>query len=132
MPNPVRPILIVDDDADSRGFLVTLLQSEGYAVTTATDGEEALSVAREQHPCLILLDLMMPVMDGFAFRAAQVRSPDLATTPVILISALDDENQITRRLGPVPAVTKPIDVDVLLDRVSAYCGFARPLNPSSR
>jgi CheY-like chemotaxis protein len=121
VPNPARPILIVDDDADSRGFLETLLNSQGYPVTTATDGEEALAVAQEQHPRLILLDLMMPVMDGFAFRAAQLRSPELADTPVILISAIDDHVQIERRVGSVPAVPKPIDVDVLLDQVSACC-----------
>jgi CheY-like chemotaxis protein len=119
-----RPILIVDDDADSRGFLETLLNSQGYPVMTATDGEEALALAQEQHPRLILLDLMMPVMDGFAFRAAQLRTPELADTPVILISAIDDENQIVRRVGQVPAVPKPIDVDVLLDRVSAFCDHA--------
>jgi CheY-like chemotaxis protein len=118
------PILIVDDDPDSRGFLETLLNSQGYQVATATDGEEALAVAQEQRPRLILLDLMMPGMDGFAFRAAQLRDPDLAQTPVILISAIDDEDQIVRRVGPVPAVPKPIDVDELLDRVSAYCDHA--------
>jgi CheY-like chemotaxis protein len=115
----------VDDDADSRGFLVTVLTSLGYSVTTAIDGEDALTVAKEQHPCLILLDLMMPVMDGFEFRAAQMRSPDLAETPVIVVSAIGTDNQLTRRLGSVATVQKPIDVDVLLDTVSVYCPVPR-------
>lgn len=121
MPHSERPILIVDDDADSRGFLATLLRTHGYPVTTATNGEEALAVARHARPCLILLDLMMPGMDGFAFRAAQLRTPEFANTPVILISALDDEAQVARRIGPMAEVRKPINVDALLEQVALYC-----------
>ena len=86
MRDPERSILIVEDDPSTRAFLAELLQSHGYPVMTATDGEHALTVAREKSPCLILLDLQMPGMDGFAFRAAQLRRPDLANTPVIIIS----------------------------------------------
>jgi CheY-like chemotaxis protein len=125
MPSPDGPILVVDDDADSRRFLATLLRAMGYPVTTATNGKDALTVAKQQNPCLILLDLMMPVMDGFEFRAAQMQSPDLAETPVIVVSAIGNENQVVRRLGRVPAVPKPIDVGVLLAKVSTYCAPPR-------
>ena len=120
MSKPSGPILIVDDDPNSRGFLVRLLQSEGYSVLTAGDGEEALAIAKEQRPCVILLDLMMPVMDGFAFRAAQRRTPELAQTPVIVITAMDTA-QVARRMGPIPSAFKPIDFDVLLRQISEYC-----------
>jgi DNA-binding response OmpR family regulator len=120
-----RPILIVEDDASTRAFLADLLQSHGYQVMTANNGEQALIAARDTVPCLILLDLMMPGMDGFAFRAAQLRSPELANTPVILISGLDDQMQVARRIGPMAEVPKPIDVDALLEQVALYCERTR-------
>jgi CheY-like chemotaxis protein len=134
MPDHRRPVLIVDDDPANREFLVTLLRSEGYPVTAASDGEEGLAMARAEHPCLILLDLMMPVIDGFGFRAAQLRSPELANTPVILISALDDPAQVARRIGPMAEVRKPIDVDALLEQVALYCerATAAPTDEKAR
>src|SRR6188472_3055920 len=120
MRDPERSILIVEDDPSTRAFLAELLQSHGYPVMTATDGEQALTVAGEKSPCLILLDLQMPGMDGFAFRAAQLRRPELANTPVIIISGLDDDVQVARRIGPMAEVRKPIDVDALLEQVALY------------
>jgi two-component system, chemotaxis family, chemotaxis protein CheY len=121
MSDTAHPVLIVDDDADTRAFLELALGLEGFAVVTANDGEEALAVARTQQPCLILLDLMMPRMDGFAFRDAQMASPQLSGTPVIVISAIQDADQIRRRMGPVPSVFKPIELETLMDHVFAYC-----------
>ena len=121
MSDQRRPVLVVDDDAASREGLITILRVEGYPATGAADGEEALEVARAVNPCLILLDLMMPVIDGFQFRAAQLQNPELANTPVVLISALDDEAQIARRIGPMNELPKPIDVDALLAVVALYC-----------
>ena len=79
-------VLVVDDDLDSRTLLEMALAEEGYAVLVAANGAEALTVARQSHPIVILLDLAMPVMDGFAFRAAQLRDPQLAGIPVICVS----------------------------------------------
>ena len=121
MSDQRRPVLVVDDDAASREGLITILRVYGYPVTGAADGEEALEVAQAVHPCLILLDLMMPGIDGFQFRAAQLQNPELANTPVFLISALDDEAQIARRIGPMNELPKPIDVDKLLAVVALYC-----------
>jgi CheY-like chemotaxis protein len=120
MVKATRPVLIVDDDADSRAFLGMVLQMIGCRVVVAADGEEALALARDHQPCLILLDLMMPGMDGFSFREEQLRTPELAGIPVILISALREE-QVQGRLGKVPAVAKPIDLDELLSKVAAVC-----------
>ena len=121
MRDSERPILVVEDDEDSREFLATFLRAQGYLVTTAANGEEALTKARQKHPRLILLDLMMPGMDGFAFRAAQLRSPEVANIPVILISGLEDDTQIARRLGPMAEVPKPINIDRLLEQVALSC-----------
>lgn len=125
MPEHPRPILIVEDDPESRDFLVTLLTLEGYRVAAAANGEEALALARDERPGLILLDLGMPQMDGFAFRRAQLDDPMLANTPVILTSALNDESQIARRIGPMGAVPKPINIDTLLEQVALYCERVR-------
>jgi CheY-like chemotaxis protein len=127
MADSERPILIVEDDDDSRAFVATVLRLEGYLVATAANGEEALTVARQEHPRLILLDLMMPRMDGFAFRAAQLRDPQLANIPVILTSALEDE--ALARLGPMAEVRKPLNVDKLLEHVALYCERVRPPAP---
>src|SRR4029453_4520753 len=99
-------------------FLSMTLGLLGFKVITATDGEEALALARDHQPCLILLDLMMPGMDGFSFREAQGQTPEIADIPWILISALPaDRSEILQRLGPLPAVRKPIEIDELITQV---------------
>ena len=72
----------------------------------------------------VLLDVMMPIVDGFAFRAAQQQTPDLADTPVIVISAIQDHDVIRRRIGPAATVPKPIELAQLLDCVAEYCDDA--------
>jgi two-component system chemotaxis response regulator CheY len=82
-----REILVVDDDPDIRDGLAEALTSEGYTVRTAADGEDALRQLRARAADLILLDLMMPVMDGWAFRAAQKRRPEIARIPLLVVTA---------------------------------------------
>ena len=81
--------MVVDDDHDIRESFASLLTDAGMEVTVAQNGREALAVLRSSDPppCLIFLDLMMPVMDGFEFRQEQCRDPGLATIPVIVITA---------------------------------------------
>ena len=84
------PILVVEDDASTRSALCDLLQLEGYKVESVCDGVDALDyVHRHPMPCLIILDLMMPRMDGWRFRSEQKRDPDLAKCPVLVVSAFD-------------------------------------------
>jgi len=71
-------ILLVEDDPDARDEMAWVLRREGYEVVAAADGQEALEVVRRETPALILLDLMMPVMDGFEFRVRQMQDPALA------------------------------------------------------
>ncbi len=86
---PDKPrILVVEDDLSTREALSMLLSAEGYGVSTAADGVAALEQLRDgQRPGLILLDLMMPLMDGWQFRHEQLRDPSLANIPVIVCSA---------------------------------------------
>src|SRR5262245_22661189 len=115
-----RPVLIVEDDADLREMMAQLLALEGFVATTVANGLEALEyLERGDKPDIILLDLMMPVMDGWEFRRQQQSDPTLASVPVVILSALDQ-----RRAAEVNAVAflkKPLDFDRLLQLVRQYC-----------
>ena len=115
-----RPtVLVVDDDDDIRETLAEFLQDEGYAVRKAANGLEALERLREnQSPCLILLDLTMPVMDGLQFRDEQLKDPSLATIPVVVITA---GGRMANTESDIPVVMKPIDIDELMGMVRRYC-----------
>jgi CheY-like chemotaxis protein len=114
-----KSILVVEDDLQALEALTDLLESSGYAVERAQNGREALDVlgSGDARPCLILLDLSMPVMDGWEFLRSQRAQPSIASIPVIVITAL---------VSAVPAgakglVTKPINVNRLLSLVQRYC-----------
>jgi CheY-like chemotaxis protein len=113
-------ILIVDDDPDICFFLRVLLEAAGYSVSTAADGQEALDwlAASHDRPAVILLDLLMPVMDGWAFLARQRADTALATIPVIIlsVSAVDEVDQLGPPIAAV--VLKPIDITSLLEAVA--------------
>lgn len=118
-----RPILVVDDDADIRESLVEILTSEGFSTVSAGNGREALQLLRQGslQPCLILLDLMMPVMDGFQFLEERNKDPSLADTPVVIITAAG----VSDRTNPVtlctPVLPKPIHLPKLLKMVAQLC-----------
>jgi CheY-like chemotaxis protein len=129
MPNqsPAGPILIVEDDPDIRSAMTMILKSEGYEVAGASEGREALDRLREpSRPCLILLDLMMPRMDGFELRVQQMQDPTLADIPVIVFSAGAD---LERKVAPLRVdgyLEKPVDIPVLLELVGSRCAKDRP------
>jgi len=101
-------------------MMVTLLDLKGYSVVTAANGAEALRVARQQLPCLILLDLIMPVMDGVEFRAAQLADAALSSIPVVCVSGRYNAADLAREIGAVALLEKPIAVDSLLDAVRQH------------
>ncbi|HEY6877608.1 MAG TPA: response regulator [Polyangiales bacterium] len=116
-----RPVLVVDDDADIREALVDVLTDHGYASHAVSHGAAALSaLQRGLRPCVILLDLMMPVMDGITFRQHQLADPDLKELPVVVISAGNDLSVHTHALGNVETLRKPIDLDRLLEAVARH------------
>jgi CheY-like chemotaxis protein len=115
------PVLIVDDDDDAREALRTLLENVGHPTVTAEGADAALDRLRAGlRPCLILLDLMMPVKDGFQFRREQVADPDLASIPVVIYSAYHNVYYAALELGVAGYFRKPVEVDTLLDVVGTY------------
>jgi len=121
MPRRVEraPVLIVEDDPDLRVALSRLLADEGYEVVTAAEGQEALDRLRApSRPCLVLLDLMMPNIDGFEFRVRQLEDPDLAAIPVIVLSGGGNLEEKAAPLGAAASLTKPLDFDRLLECVA--------------
>lgn len=107
-----KSILIVDDDADIRAVLSEFLEYEGYAVATAAHGREALDFLRAHAlPSAVLLDLMMPTMDGFQFREEQKRDPAIASVPVVLMTARGALAPGAIDVGHILA--KPLDLDAL-------------------
>ena len=120
MHNPPR-ILIVDDNETNRDILATRLAAHGYQLTQAADGEEALMAAREQLPDLILLDVMMPKLDGFEVCRRLKADASLPFTPIILVTAKADSKDIVMGLeaGADEYLTKPIDQLALVARVKS-------------
>ena len=118
-------ILIVDDHDDIRESLAELLSEEGYAVALASNGREALQYLQANRPpCLILLDLMMPVMNGFEFRAAQREDPKLAEIPIAVVSGREDAPQNAAEMQAVHCFPKPVNLDALLRAVAGHCNPA--------
>jgi CheY-like chemotaxis protein len=123
----VGRILIADDDPDLRESLRLLLELHGHSVDEASNGADALRhLDPAQPPCVILLDLMMPVMDGWQFRREQLQNPALADIPVLIISAVPTHMQRTGELGARRVFSKPFDYDDLLSEVAAICPGAPP------
>jgi CheY-like chemotaxis protein len=127
----VTRILIVDDDDDVREVCVDVLTDEGHEVTMARNGNEALELLRRGlRPGVILLDLMMPVMNGFEFRARQLADPSLADLPVVLLTAGSVSERVYA-LRPLACLTKPFELEELL-RVLACVPPSPPSPRGSR
>jgi CheY-like chemotaxis protein len=119
-------ILVVEDNGGTRDSLVMLLQMEGFEAAGVENGREALRVLREGYnACLILLDLMMPIMDGWSFRVEQRHDPQLADIPVVVLTATVDPAREAQQLGAVASFPKPLDIARLLELVEQYCPKTR-------
>ena len=119
-----KAIMIVEDDPDVRAALAAVLEGEGYAVVEAGDGAEALRQLRGNDIALVLLDLWMPVMDGWQFRAEQMRDPALARVPVVVVTADPAAGRQVAALGVQACMVKPVELPELLAQVNRYCGSA--------
>jgi CheY-like chemotaxis protein len=116
VPARRKTVFIIEDDPGVCDALVTVLRDEGYEVMTSADGAEALARLRAvPTPSVIVLDLMMPGMDGYAFRAEQLRTPEISDVPVIVLTA-GAAPRVTE-LGSVDILKKPVDLVALLDVV---------------
>jgi len=113
-------VFVVEDDVDTRDMLGRFLELEGFKVELASNGKQALERLRQGvHPCVILLDLMMPIMDGWQFRRQQILNHELAEIPVIVVSAAGKD-----RIAEIDAnayLSKPVDLEQLLQQVTQYC-----------
>ncbi len=119
-------VLVVEDDANTREALSLVLGGAGFAVDAAANGREALDLLRGGlRPRLILLDLMMPVMDGWAFRAEQLRDPALADIPVVVCSAAHELPQRAASLQAAAVFPKPVSFDRLAEAVRPHVGPQR-------
>ena len=114
-----KGILIVEDDEDIREALALVLENEGYPVFSASNGKEGLDLFPTLPDlCLILLDLMMPVMDGFEFLVARKQDVKLSKVPVVVISAFPER---ARELAADGCLKKPIQVNDILNYINQHC-----------
>jgi two-component system, chemotaxis family, chemotaxis protein CheY len=126
-------VLVVDDDSQVRGLTEAILKSYGYQVVVAADGQEGIRRLSEDRPDLIVLDLNMPVMDGWRFCAERQRLADrsLKAVPILLLTGEDDAVGHADALRAAGCLEKPVDPDDLLDAVSSAMGRdCRPLAPA--
>ena len=112
-----RKVLVVEDDHLIREAIAEALDQEGFVVVEAANGREALDKLHQGRTSLVLLDLMMPVMDGWQFREAQLQDPEISDIPVVVLSAVSDEKVSAER-----HFSKPCDLDELLDTVWEFTG----------
>jgi len=113
-------ILVVEDNDDVREMMAVTLELEGHEVATAVNGRDALhKLHTGEKPCLILLDLMMPVMNGWEFRRALEREPEFRDVPVVVVSAATGD--MMKRTDAAAYLPKPLDMDQLLDVVCDFC-----------
>jgi CheY-like chemotaxis protein len=134
-----QSVLVVEDNDDIRETVEEVLRMEGYPVYAVSDGRQALRALKTiPGPPLILLDMMMPLMNGWEFLEAQKADAKFANLPVVVISALDATRALARGAGgPIEAqgyIRKPLDIDTLMGLVRIYCGepAASPVDIGSR
>jgi CheY-like chemotaxis protein len=116
-------IFVVEDEEMIRDSIVEFLDEHGYDAVGAADGQDALEklAVGDLRPCLILLDLMMPIMDGRSFREEQLRKPEIAAIPVVLFSAYRDLTKIAEDLNAAGCLSKPLKLPDLLRLVEEHC-----------
>jgi CheY-like chemotaxis protein len=115
-------VLLVEDDDDIRLALVEALRDEGIAVRAAANGADALQeLGQGSPPCLIVLDLMMPVMDGWEFRDKQLEDPSLAAIPVVVLTADGNAKAKAQKMNAALGMAKPVRLDDLIQVIVKYC-----------
>jgi CheY-like chemotaxis protein len=126
-----RTVLVVEDDTDIREAIAEVLADGDYRTLCAANGADALTELRaaQRQPCVILLDVMMPIMDGREFRAQQVRDAALRNIPVVVLSAHAHADADATQMDAAGFLAKPVDLHVLLRTVEQFC--ARDAGPSA-
>jgi two-component system, cell cycle response regulator DivK len=124
-PTSAPLVLVAEDHADSRNALRVLLEAVGYRVAEASNGAEALERARTERPDVVLLDLMMPVLDGLSAARGMRAIPELSRVPIVALTALDGARGDALAAGCDDLMAKPLDLRRLLERLPGWIG-ARP------
>jgi CheY-like chemotaxis protein len=125
-------ILVIEDHEDVREGIAIALSLHGYAVETAANGLQALLMLEAGlHPCLIVMDLMMPVMSGFEFREKQLADPLLRGIPLIAYSGITDPRETAQHLGAAAYLHKPVDMEVFATVVGQFCPGGARREPSA-
>lgn len=124
-------ILVIDDDPDLRRALTEVLEDEGFEVSCAQNGEEALQALEGAPPSAILLDLTMPVMDGWTFRERQRSDAKLAGIPTVVISAAYSDSRQVSTLEPDAFLAKPFELAVLTETLQRVCAAPQPPAPGA-
>ena len=117
-----KQILVIEDDNSIRELLVELLESEGYTVTSAINGLDGLKkLEKGSLPNLILIDLMMPVMDGYSFRIEQLKSDIWSNIPTVVMSAEATAKEKMKNFNITAFLSKPVELETILKTVADYC-----------
>jgi CheY-like chemotaxis protein len=116
-----KRILVVEDDTSIRELLVELLESEGYGVAAAVNGLEALKYLQSSTaPDLILIDLMMPVMDGYSFRTEQLKNAEWSRIPTVVMSAEANAKEKMKNFNITAFLSKPVELDTIIKTVARF------------
>jgi CheY-like chemotaxis protein len=126
-----QPILVVDDDPAILDLIAQVLLEEGYEVLAVSNGQTAVDLARKVRPHLILLDLMMPQMNGWQVTAALKSDPQTRAIPILLLSARREMARTANELGVTAYLEKPFDLDDLLSRVQRILALSEDLGPKT-
>ena len=126
-----QPILVVDDDPAILDLITQVLLEEGYEVLAVNNGQTAVDLARKLRPHLILLDLMMPEMNGWQVTAVLKADPQTRAIPILLLSARRDMARTANELGVTAYLAKPFDLDDLLSRVKRILALSEDLRPKT-
>jgi len=115
-----KDILIVEDDQEVSNLLLDVLETQGHTARTAGNGLEALNRIKERRPQLILLDMMMPFMDGLQFIERLRANEEWTNIPVVVMTAVYDMSSLERKTGAKAILTKPFDIELIVDAVDLY------------
>jgi twitching motility two-component system response regulator PilH len=119
----VSTILVVDDAQTDRELMARVVNATGHRALVAADGKEALVLAKQHRPALIFLDVVMPVMDGFATCRQLAKDPDTAAIPVVLVTSKSNESDVFwgKKQGARDHVAKPWETHRIEDLIRQYC-----------
>jgi CheY-like chemotaxis protein len=120
-------ILLIEDNEQNRYLATFLLETRGHGVSAAVDGPQGIRQARQQRPDLVLLDIQLPTMDGYAVARALRADPDLAAIPIVAVTsyAMPGDREKALAAGCTGYIEKPIDPDTFVDEIERFLADRR-------